>query len=139
MSSGTLQKLLEVHLKGFADAKGLPVAWENIVFDPQQHAKKVWMRPTLLLAEESLALINGKCSRVPGIYQVDVLIPINTGRGQFSEYLGALKKHFKKGLSLKETGVNLMVRSHREGSTTTDEPPHCKRRLDIHFLAFIAE
>ena len=138
MAVGELQVLLELRLKDFADSGGYPVAWENIPFDPQKHKGKVWLRPYLLMAEESMHLLNGSDGKARGIYQIDVLIPLGEGRSRMTNAMDKLREYFPKGLVLKGNRVNAAVLSLKHGATTTDEPPHCKRRLDIHFLAFLA-
>ncbi len=86
MSVGALQAAFEARLKAFADDEGYPVAWENVPFDPAKQAKgKPFLRPWLLMAEETMHLIDNSSGKAPGIYQVDVLVPLGEGRGRLTK------------------------------------------------------
>lgn len=85
-----VRKVLREHLQGVTDYPGdALVAWENRVFDPPDDGDTLWLRETLLPADDTkvaTGLIQGI-----GIYQVDVMYP----KGRGSEVPEAMAKNIK--------------------------------------------
>lgn len=54
---------------------GTPVAWDNGLVEP--HINTMYIRPTLMPAKADTALMNG-VQHDKGLYQIDVIAPINT-------------------------------------------------------------
>jgi len=70
---------LDTNLNTFASANSIPVAWENINYKPV--VGTLYLRPTLLPADtDPIGLSYVSALDHLGIYQIDVISPIDVGK-----------------------------------------------------------
>jgi hypothetical protein len=109
---------LDSNLNTFATANSIVVAWENKDYQPVTGT--LYLRPTLLPADtESIGLGNTSSEDHLGIYQVDVIAPIDKGKGQAITKADLVKTAFPKG-NLTYNGLKLRIRSVSRGSGSRD-------------------
>ncbi|WP_318387711.1 phage tail terminator-like protein [Enterobacter sp.] len=71
---------LEAMLGIWADGEGVPVAWDNIQFDPP--ADVLYLVSHDLPARPYSIDLAGDCRVYPGVYQVNVVAPAGGGKSQ---------------------------------------------------------
>lgn len=69
---------LEAMLGAWADGEGVPVAWDNIQFDPPADA--LYLVSHDLPARPYSIDLAGGCRVYPGVYQVNVVAPVGSGK-----------------------------------------------------------
>lgn len=108
---------LDGALNTFASGASVAVAWENSNFEPTTGTK--YLRPTLLPADTTQAE-SGSSGKdfTTGIYQVDVICPINTGKGEAVNLADDIADTFSRGSIHTYNGVNVRIRraSRRAGN-----------------------
>lgn len=101
---------LDTRLNLLSTANSVPVAWENKLFTPANGA--VYMRQTLLPnSAEGLTVSNSSDDEHLGIYQVDVMSPIEGGKAVAINLADDIADQFKRGTILTYNGVNVVVRN----------------------------
>jgi len=109
---------LDSTLNTYASANSVPVAWENSGYAPITGTK--FLRPTLLAGgTDSVGLGNTSSDDHLGIYQVDVIAPLNTGKGEAVTTADAVAGAFPKGI-ITYNGVKVRIRSVSRGSGSRD-------------------
>jgi len=91
---------------------GLPTAWENRDFEPTNDT--LYLRPTLLPATTEPSGLPDSDEH-SGIYQVDVIAPMGSGKGEAIEKADIVANQFKRGKIITHNGVNVWVLSVSRG------------------------
>lgn len=76
MSQKLIRSLLQGELEDFADARSLPVAWENVAFGPPAGQ---YLRFNLLKAPTDSADLAGAHREYGGVCQVSICVPKGAG------------------------------------------------------------
>lgn len=90
-----IQRSLDTHLNLLVNRPY--VAWPNTKFTPVGDSS--YIRPTLLPANSSLATLNDN-HRNPGIYQVDIFVPLEKGLNSALTLADDIKAHFETSRQL---------------------------------------
>lgn len=83
-------------------------AWENIRFKPT--LGEMFIRPTLLPARSALLDIDSNQQNL-GIYQIDVIGPVNVGMAAILDKLDEIYTHFKAVNTLESNGIEVHIKS----------------------------
>ncbi|HHQ4306195.1 TPA: DUF4128 domain-containing protein [Serratia fonticola] len=106
MSHTRIAALLEAHLGEWADARDIPVAWENTPMDPPGGLYlQAYAMPATITAidlAESLHVL-------PGIWQVNVIAPAGNGTGPSRELAEQIAALFPVGLPLTDDGLTCYI------------------------------
>jgi len=109
---------LDTNLNTFATDNSIPVAWENIDYQPI--AGTLFLRSTILPADTlPIGLGNTSSEDHLGLYQIDVISPIDKGKGQAFTKADLLATHFARG-ELTYNGVIIRIKSVSRGSGSRD-------------------
>lgn len=90
-----IQRALDTRLNELADRPF--IAWPNTKFNPTNGSS--YIRPTLMPAKSELYTINS-VNMNPGIYQIDVYVPLEKGLNSALSLVDAIKDHFETDRSL---------------------------------------
>lgn len=116
-----IQAALDVSLNTVAGA--IPVAWQypgaRGPYEPVTGT--TYLRPTLLSGDTAQAELgtNGKDEHL-GIYQVDIIAPLNATKKSILDLADDIADTFKRGSIHTYNGVNVRVRSASVGTGTRD-------------------
>ena len=80
MSIPDITGALESRLGTWADEQGIPVAWNNIQFDPP--ATGIYLTSHDMPASPYSIDLGGTAVISPGVYQVNVVVPAGSGRSE---------------------------------------------------------
>ncbi len=69
-----------------------PVAWPNVEYESVENT--AFVRPTLLPSASTLYTLNAE-HRNPGIYQIDVFVPLEKGSARAYRIVDSIKDHFE--------------------------------------------
>lgn len=78
MSQQRIRSAFETRLNTWAASQGLPVAWQNVAFDPPA---TTYLRAFILPADTDSADLAGQHREYRGVFQVSLCLPINGGNG----------------------------------------------------------
>lgn len=106
MSKVVIRKLLETHLQGVS-AFDLPTAWENTSFTPA--VGTAWARVVTLHGKSLNPTMGDGFSREPGIFQISLSYPSDSGASDAMKKADELCSSFKRGLALVEGAVRVLV------------------------------
>ncbi len=95
-----IQRALDTRLNTLANRPY--VAWPNTKFVPTENTS--FIRPTLLPASSELLTLNDN-HRNPGIYQIDIFVPLEKGMNSALTLADDIKEHFETERRL-TAGVN---------------------------------
>jgi len=88
----------------------LPIAWPNVAFTPPASGK--YLRANHLPNTTSqISLGTSGQNRHIGLYQIDVLWPLNSGDTAPKEIAGAIAAHFKRGTEFTRETVLIRIPS----------------------------
>jgi len=109
---------LDTKLNAFAVGNSLEVAWENIDYQPT--VGTLFLRPTILPAD-TLPIGLGYTSSEDhlGLYQIDVICPLDQGKGLAISQADLLSTHFARG-ELIYNSVKLRIKSVSRGTGSRD-------------------
>lgn len=93
-------------------------AWENIKFKPTLNS--MYIRSTLLPGRSSLLDIDSDQEN-PGIYQVDVIGPVNIGMASILDKLDDIYTHFKAVETLESNDIKVYIKAVSILRAVTDE------------------
>ncbi|QDL31485.1 DUF4128 domain-containing protein [Serratia liquefaciens] len=108
MSHTRIAKLLEARLGEWADAKGVPVVWENIAENPPD---TLYLQAYAMPATTTTIDLAEKLQVLPGVWQINVVakagdgVSVNGAR-QRADEVAAL---FPVGLSLSDGGLTCYI------------------------------
>lgn len=93
MSQELVRAAFEVRLKTWADAQtpAIPVAWQNVVFDPPEGR---YVRAFLLPSETQSRHLSRTDRSYAGLFQVSLCMPIGKGIRSAEALAGSLDAHF---------------------------------------------
>lgn len=97
----------------------LPTAWENSGFTPTEGV--LYIRPTILPASTDQAGCGeGGLDEHVGLYQVDIIAPALTGKGEAVIQADIVADKFRRGTSLIYNGVSLILSKASRGAGKRD-------------------
>ena len=105
MSLQIVRKALEKHLATLLPA--LSIAYENVTFQPV--AGVAYMRVNLLPNTPDNNTQGAAVYWERGLFQVTLAYPAGTGPAAADTQAQALRTHYKRGTSMLETGVTVIV------------------------------
>ena len=109
---------LDANLNTFASANSIAVAWENINYKPV--VGTLYLRPTLLPADtDPIGLSYVSALDHLGIYQIDVIAPVDTGKGQAVTKADLLVTAFPRS-NLTYNGKLVTIKSVSRSTGTRD-------------------
>ena len=108
MSNKLCRKAIEARLAAWAAARvpALPVAWENVPFTPPTSA---YLRAFLLPANTTGIDLAGAGRTYRGVYQINVVAPLNAGPGDAEGIADELAALVPLNLRVAVTGLTLQV------------------------------
>lgn len=108
MSNKLCRKAIEARLAAWAAARvpALTVAWENIPFTPPT---STYLRAFLLPATTTGIDLAGAGRTYRGVYQINVVAPLNAGPGAAEGIADELAALFPLNLRVAITGLTLQV------------------------------
>ena len=109
MSNKLCRKAIEARLAAWAAARvpALPVAWENVPFTPTTGA--TYLQAFLLPATTTGIDLAGAGRTYRGVYQINVVAPLNAGPGAAEGIADELADLFPLNLRVAVTGLTLQV------------------------------
>lgn len=133
MSNRRIRNILESRLSVWAQAKPIPVAVQNVAFDPTD---SVFLRFSLNPAETDSEDEEGTHRLYTGILQVSVITPKNKGTIEAETIAEELDALFPKNLRLEDDGfVVTIIRPMSAGPLISESdkatlPVYCTYRAD---------
>lgn len=110
---------LDVNLNVYAAANSVSVAWENIDFTPT--AGTLFVRPTLLPADSVQSGLGATgIDNNLGIYQIDVIAPLDKGKFAATSNADLIGQQFKRGTILTYNGLTVTLSKTSRGSGIRD-------------------
>jgi hypothetical protein len=118
MSEVAIRRAIEQRLNSMTPA--LVTAWENATFKPQPSVayQRVQMVPAIPDNVANMTMFH----RLQGLYQVQLMYPLDKGPGDAEGRYEAIKARFPKGLSITQDGVTVTISGtvYRSGASTKD-------------------
>jgi hypothetical protein len=95
MSDALIAQAFETTLKAWADAQtpAIPVAWENVAFEPPSSGGR-YMHAFMLPNRTRSLFLDGSGRTRVGIFQINLSMPIGTGAGAARTLAAALDTAF---------------------------------------------
>lgn len=103
MSEHLIRSAFESRIKTWADAQGLPVAWENVELAPQPAG--AYVRAFLLPADTFSEDLGRAHSVYRGIFQASLCMPAGTGPGAAEVLVAALRALFPASAPMTSGGL----------------------------------
>ncbi|WP_075180583.1 phage tail terminator-like protein [Pantoea sp. 1.19] len=101
MSRPDIIGLLEARLGEWADAQGLPVAYDNIAFDPP---RGIYLTSHDMPASPYAIDLSQRCKVFMGVYQINVVIPAAQGRAEGRAIAAQIEALFANGTEVQGEG-----------------------------------
>jgi hypothetical protein len=125
-----ITEALHAHLADLVLTPPLPIAWPNIAFDPIIRTEGPdgvplgwYLRANeVVLPTEAIALRDGS-NRYRGLFQVDVVFPIDIGLTVPREVASAICAHFKRGTKRYRESVRVEIVRPPYASTALKDAP----------------
>jgi len=111
-----IQRALDTHLNTLSNRPY--VAWPNTKFKPQENAS--FIRPTMLAARSDILTLDDVHLN-PGIYQVDVYVPLEKGVNAALTIIDDIKDHFEANRILNSGGTSVFIQSISLGQLQREE------------------
>lgn len=136
MSNKRIRSLLEGRLKTWAAARSTPirVAYQNVQFTP--NSGETYLRCFVLPATTGSDTLEGEHRRYEGVWQVNIVKPLDGGLGSALGIEDELATLFPINLQLTSSGFELYIRTPMgSGSPIFDDlnvtlPVSCRYRAD---------
>ena len=93
---------LAARLGTWADAEGVPVAWENVQFDPP--ASGIYLAAYDMPATPRTVDLSQNCRTYSGVYQVNIVTPAGTGRTDANSLARQVAELFPEGADIRGNG-----------------------------------
>jgi hypothetical protein len=119
MSQALVRRACEAALKAWADAKPMPVQWQNKVLDPEPAA---YVRAFLLPAPTEAPDVEGLGRTFTGFWQVSIVRPQDEGPGPAEAIAAELAAIFKPGAPITVSGLTLYFTQPLSPTAPLDEP-----------------
>ena len=98
---------LAARLGEWTDAEGIAVAWENVPFTPP--ADVIYLAVHDMPATPRTLDLGLRCRTYSGVYQINVVAPVGTGRSGAVELAGRVAALFPEGLEIHGNGFTCWV------------------------------
>lgn len=134
MSDALIAKAFESTLKAWADAQtpAIPVAWENVAFDPPAGR---YVRAHLLPTPARHLGLDGTGRELHGIFQVDLCMPIGTGAGSARVLADSLDAAFS--LSILQDGLRIWLLAPLSAAPPIQQPDRYVVPVSATYKAFV--
>lgn len=132
MSAAAIRQALETALNGMSPS--LPTAWENVPFEPTTGI--AWQAAFVLGANPRPLEMSGKWHEEPGVFQINLHYPPNTGPAAAETRAELIRSTFKHGTEFTASGVTVMV-SNTPAITRLDDDEWFSLAVRVPFYAFV--
>jgi hypothetical protein len=109
------------------------IAWENDETYNPILGQRYW-RPTLIPARGSLASFQG-LQQYQGLLQVDVFVPLNTGKKQLIEDLDLISQQFLAGSSIYSGDIRLDILDRQPGQAMREQSWY-RGYIEIYYMCY---
>lgn len=112
------------------------IAWPNTAYTPTNGT--LYLEPNLLPITSSLETLNDY-HRYAGIYQVNVLVPLEKGTATLNLWLDRVHDLFPASTSLSSGGDTILIQNINRGPVvrdTDDEREFYRGSVDINFIVY---
>lgn len=106
MSTPAIRRLYSARLDTWAKAKGLPVAWENVLFDPPA---TTYLRFFILPAGVDSLDLAGAHRQHVGLAQATIVCPLGAGPAEVEGLVEELAELFPLNLRLTEGDLTVQI------------------------------
>jgi hypothetical protein len=106
MSQALIRQAFETRLKTWADAQGLGVAWENMVYTPTEGEE--YVHAFLLPARTKSLFLDGSGRNYVGLFQVNLSMPLGGGAGTAEAMVKSLDEAFATSFTQGTIRVSLL-------------------------------
>lgn len=107
MSHEIIQQLFEARLDVWAKAKGIPVAYPNVTFEPTPGA--IYLRCFTLPAGTTSSDLGGYHRGFTGVFQISIVVPGGQGTGVAADIIAELGQQFPLYSELSRPGFSVQV------------------------------
>ncbi|HIF54728.1 MAG TPA: hypothetical protein EYF94_02655 [Porticoccaceae bacterium] len=105
---------IENALSAYTNLLGMPTAWQNTLFEPTLGT--LYIRPSLLPAKtQPLVMSDYATDKHSGIYQIDIIAPVDQGRRLAVVKADEIADHFQRGTDLNSGSTTTTVMSVSRG------------------------
>lgn len=111
-----IQKALDTKLNTLANRPY--IAWPNTKFTPTENT--AFIRPTMLASSGDLLTLNNEHLN-PGIYQIDIYVPLEKGLNSALILVDDIKDHFEVNRVLVANGTTVFIQNINLGSIQREE------------------
>lgn len=112
------------------------IAWPNTAYTPTHGT--LYLEPFLLPIPSNLETLNDE-RRYAGIYQVNVLVPLEKGTATLNLWLDRIHDLFPASTSLSSGGDTIYIQNIDRGPVvrdTDDEREYYRGSIDINFIVY---
>lgn len=112
------------------------IAWPNTAYTPTNGT--LYLEPNLLPITSSLETLNDY-HRYAGIYQVNVLVPLEKGTATLNLWLDRVHDLFPASTTLSSGGDTILIQNINRGPVvrdTDDEREFYRGSVDINFIVY---
>ncbi len=135
MSQALIRAALETPLATWAAAQSpaIPVAWENVTFQPGER----YIRANLLPAQTISLDLLGKHRRYQGLLQITLVLPQGPGMGDAEELVSSLEALYPQHAIFTAAGLGVQIvrpmsaASGIPGDGDVSVPVTCRYQVDI--------
>lgn len=107
MNPPEITEVLEGRLGVWADELGIPVAWDNIQFDPP--ASGVYLTSHDMPASPYSIDLAGASVITPGVYQVNVVVPAGSGKSEARRIAALVAELFPENAEISGEGFDVWI------------------------------
>lgn len=107
MSPPDITGALEAHLSVWADTQGIPVAWDNIQFDPPIDG--IYLTSHDMPASSYSIDLAGTAVISPGVYQVNVVVPAGSGKSEARRIASLVAELFPENAEITGEGGDVWI------------------------------
>ncbi|QCT21758.1 hypothetical protein FEM41_19925 [Jejubacter calystegiae] len=102
-----ISAVLSARLGQWADSQGIPVAWDNVAFEPPSGAP--YLAAHDMPATPRTLDLSLTCRTFPGVYQINVVVPAGSGRSSAGALARQIAALFPEGQELAGDGFTCWV------------------------------
>lgn len=134
MSQVAIRKALEIALNAMTPA--LPTAWENVTFQPPDPALP-FQRVFILFAEPDDAELGSANHTERGIFQINLLYPLQAGDKDARARAELIKSTFARANSFSNSGISTIIERTPEASGGMVDGDRWLVPVKCRFFAFV--
>jgi len=108
MSQLIIAELLESRLALWAEAQGLPVAYENIAFNPSDGP---YLESHVMPATTEAIDLSRQAKVMRGVYQVNVVVPAGDGKSDAGRIADGIIETFPEGQEMSDGELTCYINS----------------------------